>query len=127
VWQRPIIQYIEEPSLSALRVRTEKEQELLQLETYWRERLAEQEAAHVAQAKLSEGEVARSARLVEGLFMPAATGRETLCSAPYSESSAAVQECYSSHPGQPLVCRDKVLQFSQCVKQARASILANSG
>jgi len=123
VWQRPIIQYIEEPSLSALRVRTEKEQELLQLETYWRERLAEQEAAHVAQAKLSEGEVARSARLVEGLFMPAATGRETLC----SESSAAVQKCYSSHPGHPLVCRDKVLQFSQCVKQARASILANSG
>jgi len=123
VWQRPIIQYIEEPSLSALRVRTEKEQELLQLETYWKERLAQQEAAHVAQAKLSEGEVARSARLVEGLFMPAATGKELLC----SEASAAVQECYTTHPGQPLVCRDKVLQFSQCVKQARASILANSG
>jgi len=104
-------------------VRTEKEQELLQLESYWKERLAQQEAAHTAQAKLSEGEVARSARLVKGLFMPAATGREVLC----SEASSAVQDCYSSHPGQPLVCRDKVLQFSQCVKQARAAILANSG
>lgn len=123
VWQRPIIQYIEEPSLSALRVRTEKEQELLQLESYWRERLAGQEAAHVSQTRLSEGEVARSARLVEGLFMPAASDREKLC----SEASAAVQGCYSSHPGQPLVCRDTVLQFSQCVHQARATILANSG
>merc|ERR1711951_333029 len=35
IWQRPIIQYIEEPSLSALRVRTEKEEELLALENYW--------------------------------------------------------------------------------------------
>merc|ERR1719397_1510225 len=40
IWQRPIIQYIEEPSLSALRVRTEKEEELLALENYWKERLA---------------------------------------------------------------------------------------
>merc|ERR1712004_718338 len=45
IWQRPIIQYIEEPSLSALRVRTEKEEELLTLENYWKERLATQEAA----------------------------------------------------------------------------------
>jgi len=123
VWQRPIIQYIEEPSLSALRVRTEKEEELAQLETYWRERLSAQETAHIARAKLSEDEVARSARLVEGLFMPAAPAGEKLC----REASDAVQSCYSSNPQQPLLCRDKVMQFSQCVHQARAALLANSG
>lgn len=125
VWQRPIIQYIEEPSLSALRVRTEKEEELAQLETYWRERLSAQESAHIARAKLSEDEVARSARLVEGLFMPAAPAGEKLCR--WGEASDAVQSCYSSNPQQPLLCRDKVMQFSQCVHQARAALLANSG
>ena len=43
VWQRPIIQYIEEPSLSALRVRAEKEEELKKLEEYWKDRLQKQE------------------------------------------------------------------------------------
>jgi len=123
IWQRPIIQYIEEPSLSALRVRTEKEEELVNLETYWRERLSKQESEHIAQAKLSEEEVARSARLVEGLFTPAAPTGEKIC----RDASDAVQSCYSSHPQQPLLCRDKVLQFSQCVHQARNNLLTKSG
>jgi len=45
VWQRPIIQYIEEPSLSALRVRAEKEEELKRLEDYWKDRLQKQEVS----------------------------------------------------------------------------------
>merc|ERR1712076_345629 len=39
--QRPIIQYIEEPSLSSLRVRAEKEQELAEQERYWKQRLTD--------------------------------------------------------------------------------------
>jgi len=123
IWQRPIIQYIEEPSLSALRVRTEKEEELVNLENYWRERLSKQESEHIAQAKLTEEEVARSARLVEGLFIPASSAGEKIC----RDASDAVQACYSSHPQQPLLCRDKVLQFSQCVHQARTNLLTKSG
>ena len=70
VWQRPIIQYIEEPSISALRwlvvltkviyvsrVRTEKEAELSALETYWKDRLGAMEQEHVDRQKLTEKEV----------------------------------------------------------------------
>jgi len=123
VWQRPIIQYIEEPSLSALRVRTEKEEELMQLEAYWQERLASQETAHIEQAKLTEEEVARSARMVDTLFRPVSSHRKELC----RDASDAVQSCYSSNSQQPLLCRDKVLQFSHCVHQARANLLTPSG
>ena len=43
VWQRPIIQYIEEPSISALRVKAEKEEEMKTMDDYWRDRLQKQE------------------------------------------------------------------------------------
>ena len=43
VWQRPIIQYIEEPSISALRVRAEKEEEMKTLDDYWKDRIQKQE------------------------------------------------------------------------------------
>lgn len=123
VWQRPIIQYIEEPSLSALRVRAEKEEELTKLEQYWRERLASQEAEHVAQAKLTAQCMGESARLVEGLFVPAAGGKTDTC----RDASNAVQSCYSSNPSKPLLCREAVLQFSQCVHSARRALLSSSG
>jgi len=116
IWQRPIIQYIEEPSLSALRVRTEKEEELLALENYWKERLAAQEAETVHRQKLTEQEVAAAAKKVEELFRPAAAK-------PSKDLSADVQSCYSSNPSQPLLCRDKVAQFSQCVVDWRSQAL----
>ena len=43
MWQRPIIQYIEEPSISALRVRAEKEEEMKTLDDYWKDRIQKQE------------------------------------------------------------------------------------
>jgi len=119
IWQRPIIQYIEEPSLSALRVRTEKEEELLALENYWKERLAAQEAETVHRQKLTEQEIAAAAKKVEELFRPA----QQEGAKPSKDLSADVQSCYSSNPSQPLLCRDKVAQFSQCVVDWRTQAL----
>lgn len=121
VWQRPIIQYIEEPSLSALRVRAEKEEELKRLEEYWKDRLQKQEENHIANAKLTEEEILKSAKHVETLFTPA-SNRE-IC----RESRLAVQSCYSDNPSKPLLCRDKVLEFSSCVNKARLDLLTPSG
>jgi len=120
IWQRPIIQYIEEPSLSALRVRTEKEEELLALENYWKERLAAQETETVHRQKLTEQEVAAAAKKVEELFRPAA---QQEAAKPCKDMSLDVQSCYSSNPSQPLLCRDKVAEFSQCVVDWRSQIL----
>merc|ERR1711874_897985 len=96
VWQRPIIQYIEEPSISALRVRAEKEED-----------------PFLANSKLTEEEILKNAQYVQSLFKPAATG--DFC----GQSQSAVQSCYESNPSRPLYCRDKVLEFTACVAGAR--------
>jgi len=121
VWQRPIIQYIEEPSLSALRVRAEKEEELKRLEEYWKDRLQKQEENHIANAKLTEEEILKSAKHVETLFTPA-SNRE-IC----RESRLAVQTCYSENPSKPLLCRDKIKEFSSCVSKSRLELISPSG
>jgi len=121
VWQRPIIQYIEEPSLSALRVRAEKEEELKRLEEYWKDRLQKQEENHIANAKLTEEEIVKSAKHVETLFTPASS-RE-IC----RDSRLAVQSCYSENPSKPLLCRDIVKEFSSCVSKARLELISPSG
>jgi len=115
-----------------LRVRTEKEEELLALENYWKERLAAQEAETVNRQKLTEQEVAAAAKKVEELFRPAQQGGTKPCKAGDNDGSmiierrdlsSEVQSCYSSNPSQPLLCRDKVAEFSQCVVDWRNQAL----
>jgi len=109
VWQRPIIQYIEEPSISALRVKAEKEEEMKNLDDYWKDRLQKQEESFMTAAKLSEEEILKGAKYVNTLFKPA--NNKQIC----RDSQLQVQSCYESNPTKPLVCRDKVLEFTNCV------------
>jgi len=109
VWQRPIIQYIEEPSISALRVKAEKEEEIKNLDDYWKDRLQKQEESFTTASKLSEDEILKGAKYVDTLFKPA--NNKQIC----RESQLQVQSCYESNPSKPLVCRDKVLEFTNCV------------
>jgi len=114
-WQRPIIQYIEEPTLSSLKVRQEKEEEMKGLELYWKERLAKQQDEHTAMAKLSSEEFNRSLKKVETLFAQA--GDRAVC----RDESEAVKGCYSSNKDKSLRCRDTVKGFANCVSKARLS------
>jgi len=107
--------------LSALRVRAEKEEELKRLEEYWKDRLQKQEENHIANSKLTEEEIMKSAKHVETLFTPA-SNRE-IC----RDSRLAVQSCYSDNPSKPLLCREKVLEFSSCVSKSRLDLLTPSG
>ncbi|XP_023322094.1 MICOS complex subunit mic25a isoform X1 [Eurytemora carolleeae] len=113
VWQRPIIQYIEEPSLSALKVKQEKEVELKNLEDYWNQRLVKQQEEHIAMAKLTDDEFNKSLKKVETLF--ATSGVQGVC----RDESDAVRDCYSSNSGKSLRCRDSVNSFAKCVSSAR--------
>jgi len=121
VWQRPIIQYIEEPSISALRVKAEKEEEMKTQDDYWRDRLQKQEESFITNAKLTEGEVIKNAKYVETLFKPAVN--KEIC----RESEQSVLSCYESNPGKPLLCRDKVLAFTKLVSEARAGLVTPGG
>jgi len=121
VWQRPIIQYIEEPSISALRVKAEKEEEMKTQDDYWRERLQKQEESFIANAKLTEGEIIKNAKYVETLFKPAVN--KEIC----RESQQSVLSCYESNPGKPLLCREQVLAFTKCVSEARSGLVTPGG
>lgn len=121
VWQRPIIQYIEEPSISALRVKAEKEEEMKTQDDYWRDRLQKQEESFITNAKLTEGEIIKNAKYVETLFKPAVN--KEIC----RESEQSVLSCYESNPGKPLLCREKVLAFTKCVSEARAGLVTPGG
>jgi len=121
VWQRPIIQYIEEPSISALRVKAEKEEEMKTQDDYWKDRLQKQEESFIANANLTEAEIAKNAKYVETLFKPAVSSE--VC----RDRQLSVQACYAAHPSQPLVCREQVLQFSRCVSAARLEMLTPGG
>jgi len=119
VWQRPIIQYIEEPSISALRVKAEKEEEMKTLDDYWKDRLQKQEESFMTNAKLTEEEIIKSAKHVGTLFKP--NVNKEIC----RESQLAVQSCYEANPSKPLLCRDKVLEFTNCVAAARLEMLSS--
>jgi len=121
VWQRPIIQYIEEPSISALRVKAEKEEEMKTQDDYWRDRLQKQEESFIANAKLTEGEIIKNAKYVETLFKPAVN--KEIC----RESQQSVLSCYQSNPGKPLLCRDQVLAFTKCVSEVRSGLVTPGG
>jgi hypothetical protein len=115
IWQRPIIQYIEEPSLSALKVKQEKEEEMKNLEEYWKTRLRQQQDDHIESAKIREEEFNKNASLVQSLFVPA--NRKPVC----KPETQVVKECYVSNPGQTLRCREAVSSFYNCVSDARLS------
>lgn len=121
VWQRPIIQYIEEPSISALRVKAEKEEEMKTQDDYWRDRLQKQEESFIANGKLTEGEIIKNAKYVETLFKPAVN--KEIC----RESQQSVLSCYQSNPGKPLLCRDQVLAFTKCVSEVRSGLVTPGG
>jgi len=117
---RPIIQYIEEPSLSALRVRQEKEEEMAGLQSHYQARLESLEQQHRQEVAFNKEAIEAAAKQVEQLFTPAPV-REVCRS-----GRQAVQDCYTANPSKPLLCREMVLEFSKCVSEARAEILTAS-
>jgi hypothetical protein len=121
VWHRPIIQYIEEPSLSALRVRQEKEEELKKLDENWRERLKKQEEEHSTRMRINDEEVKKTADKVEKMFKT--SGKRNIC----RDERLAVMDCYSANAGQSLKCRDTVKSFVSCVNTERLQLIQNPG
>ena len=119
--QRPIIHYVEEPSLSSLKIRAEKEKELNDLENHWRKRMHELEQEKTTLSNLQAASIAMSVKELEDVLnykplAPVCSGQRNM-----------VTKCLKENPGKPLNCADYVKEFSNCVNSARLSFLDRSG
>merc|ERR1712062_71268 len=119
--QRPIIHYVEEPSLSSLRIRAEKEKELNDLDSHWRKRMQEVEQEKTTLSNLQAASIVMSVKELEDVlnYKPIAP----IC----SEQRNMVTKCLQENSGQPLNCGTYVKEFSNCANSARLSFLERSG
>merc|ERR1712106_102161 len=96
----------------------QEEEEMVQLQAHWQERLKKLEDAHAEEDTINKEKIEANIGIVNNLFK-SAPNREVCRS-----GRQAVQDCYSSNPSKPLLCRDMVLEFSKCVRGARGDIVA---
>merc|ERR1711976_333874 len=121
VWQRPIIQYVEEPSLSALKIRDEKEEELKKLEKYYQQRLHDMQDEHTRMAIMSGDNFNAAVKEVDSMFMK--SRNPPICQG----AREAVMDCYMSNKEKPLLCGEHVKSFAKCVEAARLKSLGAGG
>ena len=119
--QRPIIHYVEEPSLSSLKIRAEKEKELNDLDDHWRKRMQEVEQDKITMSNLQAASIAMSVKELEDVLhyepvAPVCTSQRNM-----------VTKCLKDNKGKPLNCGDYVKEFSNCANLARLSFLERAG
>ena len=119
--QRPIIHYVEEPSLSSLKIRAEKEKELNDLDNHWRKRMQSVEQEKTTLSNLQAASIAMSVKELEDLlnYKPV----EPVC----QSQRNLVTQCLNHNKGKPLNCGDYVKEFSNCVNSARLNFVERSG
>jgi len=120
--QRPIIQYIEEPSLSSLRVRAEKEQELAEQERYWKQRLTDLDKEQSVLVNLQTASMSQTLKGMQDQVGSVHT-RSPVC----PDLKEKITACLGANKGTPLNCSPLVQEFSRCVDKSRLSYSGRAG
>jgi len=120
--QRPIIQYIEEPSLSSLRVRAEKEQELAEQERYWKQRLTDLDKEQSVLVNLQTASMSQTLKGMQDQVGSVHT-RAPVC----PDLKEKITACLGANKGTPLNCSPLVQEFSRCVDKSRLSYSGRAG
>jgi len=120
--QRPIIQYIEEPSLSSLRVRAEKEQELAEQERYWKQRLTDLDKEQSVLVNLQTASMSQTLKGMQDQVGSVHT-RPPVC----PDLKEKITACLGANKGTPLNCSPLVQEFSRCVDKSRLSFSGRAG
>jgi len=110
----------EEYSVTSLKMRQQKAAEMRQLDTYWKQRLAEVEKKYLDAGKISQEEFNRAVSEVESLVP------KIRCNPICRREQRAVQECFDKNVSSNLNCSSVVSEFSRCVSQNRLKVLASS-
>lgn len=109
-------------TLTALKMQQEKEHELRVQDNYWQKRVQSLEERH---SKINDIIDKEYKKAEEQLY---ASGKKDVniqnAIQPCKGSSEKVLQCYQAHPKESLKCSNLVEEFSTCVDQRRARVIA---
>ncbi|XP_057326847.1 uncharacterized protein LOC130668526 [Microplitis mediator] len=112
-----------EYTLTAMKVLHQKENELQVLDHYWRQRLQKLHGQYEKINRVFQDEYNRAKEQIAN-----APGNKNvnidITVAPCSDKKKKVIQCYQEHPREILKCASVVEEFSSCVDQCRANIIA---
>ncbi|XP_043269362.1 MICOS complex subunit MIC19 [Venturia canescens] len=112
-----------EYTISALKMQQLKEEELRDQNIYWQRRMQNLKENHAKIDKILETEYQRAVDQVA-----AAQGKKKIDVSsvvpPCIENKEKVLRCYQDHPKEILKCSSLVEEFSNCVDQRRAGLIA---
>lgn len=112
--------YYGEPTITALEVRRQKEQELRNNDLYWAKRLSQLEQTLQKTNSILEKEYNAAVDDVRSRFQNAAPQHQLPPCKDFKEKLIA---CYKQHPNETLMCSQQVAEFMQCVDRHRIKIL----
>jgi len=112
--------YYGEPTITALEVRRQKEQELRNNDLYWAKRLTHLEQTLQKTNSILEKEYNAAVDDVRSRFQNASPQHQL---PPGKDLKEKLVACYKQHPTETLMCSSQVKEFMQCVDVHRIKIL----
>ncbi|XP_076234089.1 coiled-coil-helix-coiled-coil-helix domain containing 3 [Calliopsis andreniformis] len=116
------VYYYPQLTLSALEIQKEKEKELHNQDLYWQNRIANLQKNHIKIDRIIDEEHKKA---IEEFYVDGkkkVNNQDTV--QPCLENTEKVLKCYQENPKEILKCSSLVEEFSNCVDQRRARIIA---
>ncbi|XP_031838150.1 coiled-coil-helix-coiled-coil-helix domain containing 3 [Nomia melanderi] len=115
--------YYPQMTITALEMQQQKEQELLKQDQYWKKRLENLEKNHVKINQIINEEYKKA---VEELYVDRDKKNVNIHNTvqPCLGSIDKVLKCYQEYPKEILKCSNLVEEFSNCVDERRATVIA---
>ncbi|KAF3428050.1 hypothetical protein E2986_08999 [Frieseomelitta varia] len=108
-------------TLSALQIQQQNEEEFRKQDNYWQRRLQKLEQKHSEINDIINAEYKKAAEIYIG-DKKGVNIHDTI--QPCKNSSEKVFQCFQDHPKEILKCSTLVEEFSNCVDQRRARVIA---
>lgn len=114
--------YSPQLTITALKIQQQKEQEFHNLNNYWQKRLEMLEQKHSGINDVIDAEYKKAAEELYSNAKKTVNIQDTV--QPCQSNFGKVLKCYQDHPKEILECSTVVEEFSNCVDQRRARVIA---
>ncbi|KAG6797877.1 MICOS complex subunit MIC25 [Apis cerana] len=109
-------------TLTALQIQQQKEKEFRNQDNYWQKRLQDLEQKHSEINNIINAEYKKAAEQLNANDKDGINAQDTI--QPCKSNSDKVFKCYQDYPKEILNCSSLVEEFSNCVDQRRAQVIA---